>query len=133
MDAQTPLLTHKNFLIYSMQNYDNIHCSGVEEFQEDIQRIKHLKKLITRYQKTGELRARLILNHCMVLYNTFGPIATTRMLYLKMGKEYMPFIVPCLIQIGIWPTHLWNVGEIGSINTDSLPLNQKMVDALRKL
>lgn len=41
-------LTKKNFLLYCAQQYDNPHCTGIDEFHEDLKRIKYIKKLFTR-------------------------------------------------------------------------------------
>src|SRR6185369_1039256 len=105
-DTTPPLLTNKNFLIYAIKNYQNPHCTGLAEFKEDLQRLKHIKKLITRYVKTGELRHRLILNHLIVLNNCFGPEATCRIIFLKM-KPHLCYIAPFLILLNIMPETVW--------------------------
>jgi hypothetical protein len=87
-------LTEDNFIVFAMNCYDNPSCQGIEEFEEDMQRFKYLRKLFNRYKQFGELRERLILNHLIVLYNIFGRNATN-MLYLKLEgyHEYLkPFI-----------------------------------------
>ena len=38
-------LTSENFIFYAMKNYDNPHCHGIEEFHEDLNRIKYIKRL----------------------------------------------------------------------------------------
>ena len=49
-------LTDENFTMFAMQCYDNPQCTSTEEFYEDIRRFRYLKRLLRRYQKTGELR-----------------------------------------------------------------------------
>ena len=66
------ILTDDNYVMYAMKHYTNPHCRGVDEFQEDLNRIKYLKRLIRRYISSGELKDRLILNHIIVFYNVFG-------------------------------------------------------------
>ena len=56
-------LTEKNFLVYAMKAYNNPHCMDLEEFQEDLKRIKYIKRLFKKYLETGQLRARLVINH----------------------------------------------------------------------
>jgi len=79
-------LTHENFLIYAIKNYDNPNCRGLHDFYEDLKRFKYLKRLFKRYEKTGRLNERLILNHLIILYNVFGPFATS-MLFYKVEKK----------------------------------------------
>ena len=80
-------LTHKNFLVYAMEAYNNPHCMDTNEFSEDIKRIKYVKRLFRKYSETKVLRTRLILNHLMILYNVFGAEAVKEMLFLKVEKS----------------------------------------------
>ena len=59
-------LNENNFIMYAMKLYENPQYSGIEEFQEDLNRIKYIKRLLRRYQKTGVLKERLILNHIII-------------------------------------------------------------------
>ena len=79
-------LNEKNFMLYAAQNYVNPHCIGVEEFNEDVNRIKYLKRLFSKYESKGEIKERLILNHLVILYNVFDQVALTRMLRYKLGE-----------------------------------------------
>ena len=76
-------LTDDNFLIYCAKHYDNPQCHSTEEFIEDLKRIKYIKKLITKYIESDELRERLIMNHLIVLNNVFGAEHLSKILYLK--------------------------------------------------
>ena len=76
-------LTEQTFLIYASKHYDNPQCSSYEEFEDDLKRIQYLKRLFNRYEGSGELKERLILNHIIVLYNCFG-LAATNILFLKL-------------------------------------------------
>ena len=62
-------LTNDNFLLYTASHYINAQYSSTEDFIEDLNRIKYIKKLITRYIEGGELKERLILNHIIILNN----------------------------------------------------------------
>ena len=67
-------LTEENYIIFCAKIYDNITIASTEEFMEDLNRIKYIKKLLTRYEEGGELKERLILNHIITLHNCFGKI-----------------------------------------------------------
>ena len=74
-------LDDSNFLLYAASNYDNPQCYDTDEFYDDLKRFKYLKRLFNRYKETGELKERLILNHLIVIYNVFGPMPATRLLF----------------------------------------------------
>ena len=42
-------ITPENWLMFAMHNYDTPQCEGEEEFQEDIKRLKYLKRLFKKY------------------------------------------------------------------------------------
>jgi hypothetical protein len=87
-------LEDSTFTLYAAKYYDNPHCHDIDEFNEDVMRFSYVLKLLNRYRNTGELRERLILNHLIVIYNTFGDRAT-EMLFLKMEGNHdllKPFV-----------------------------------------
>lgn len=126
-------LDDSNFLIYCAKYYDNPHCHDTKEFYEDLRRIKYIKKLITRYIITGDLKERLILNHLIVLNNVFGPVHLCRILFLKMDKQ-LKYLKPFLLMLDILPDRVYNVGREGNIFvTDEIEMDQKIIDVLRKI
>mgnify|MGYP003679538482 FL=1 len=76
-------LNNDNFLLYASKHYDNKQCTEVEEFYEDLNRFKYLKRLLRRYESTGELQERLILNHLIVLFNVFSITNAKKMVFFK--------------------------------------------------
>ncbi len=79
-------LNEENFLLFAIKNYENPQSVTKEDFDKDLNHFKYIKRLLKRYQKTGELRTHLLINHFIVLYNIFGE-ATTPMLFYKIEKE----------------------------------------------
>lgn len=125
-------LTDSNFIMYAMKHYDNPQCCSIDEFNEDINRFKYIKKLITRYIETGDLKERLILNHLIVLNNVFGAVPLTRMLFLKLDKHLM-YIKPFLIQLHLLPDEIYGIGKQRVIITDTIPMDQHIISVLREL
>lgn len=122
-----------NFLLYCAKHYDNPNCVSTKEFYEDLKRIKYIKKLFTRYETTGELKERLILNHFIVLYNVFGPEVLPRIVFLKMADQ-LHFAKPFLILLNALPSVVYNIGkEANNYYTDDIPMDQGIINALRKL
>jgi len=124
-------LTDKNFLLFCAKHYEHPHFDS-EEFLEDLNRIKYIKKLITRYTENGELKERLILNHIIILNNCFGPEILNRILYLKL-KSQMKYIKPFLVLLNIIPDQIFNVGDEKVIYTDIIEMDQGIVAKLRKV
>ena len=125
-------LTDKNFLLFCAHNYGNYQYASTEDFIEDLNRIKYIKKLITRYVENGDLKERLILNHIIILNNCFGPEALCRILYLKLNNQ-MKYIKPFLILLNILPEQIMNVGEEKIIDTNLIEIDSIIVSRLRKV
>ena len=127
MDLFTEL-DDDNFVRYAMKYYDNPQCSGVDEFKEDLDKFKYLKRLFTSYHNDGELKERLILNHLIVLFNVFGSIPTVRMLFFQMPERSHPAIKTFLISIRMLPER----DDMGlPIDIDRIPLDINIVKRLR--
>jgi len=125
-------LTDDNFLIYAARHYDNPQCHSTEEFYDDLKRIKYIKKLITRYIETGELKERLILNHMIVLSNVFPAEHLSRILYFKVNK-YMRYLKPFMILLNVLPERIYNVGKESVVMTDEIPMDDRIVESLRNI
>lgn len=96
-------LTSKNFKLFAAQHYNNPECTDVEEFKQDLNRFKYLKRLLTRYEEHGELQERLILNHLIVLYNVFGIEACNKMIWYKIDVTHYTYIKPFLVYLHYLP------------------------------
>ena len=55
-------LDDSNFFLYAAHHYSN-PCVDEQEFMDDLNRIKNIRRLFGRYEKHGELKERLIINH----------------------------------------------------------------------
>jgi hypothetical protein len=125
-------LTDKNFLLYCASHYDNAQYASTEDFVEDLNRLKYIKKLITRYVEYGDLKERLILNHIIVLNNCFGPEALCRILYLKL-KPQMKYVKPFLILLDVLPDKIYNIDDELVIDTNLIEIDANIVARLRKV
>ena len=125
-------LNEKNFLLYAMQHYDNPQCVEVEEFNDDLRKIKYIKRLFNQYFLGGELKERLLLNHIIVFFNVFQTKAATRILFFKLDEKFWPVLKTFLFYLQFMPED-----KIESINgkeiivTDIL-MDQGVIDSLRK-
>jgi hypothetical protein len=92
-------ITEENFLIYAAQNYYSPRCIDAEEFYEELNRYKYIKRLLNRYTRGGELCERLILNHITILLNVFGNEPAILMTMFKVGAENLHIIKPFLVYL----------------------------------
>jgi hypothetical protein len=90
-------LTEENLFLYAAKHYYKPQFSDIEEFYEDLKRFKYIKRLVNRYLDHDELGERLILNHLIVIFNSFGVEATLNMLDLKLDDKHWPVIKPFLV------------------------------------
>jgi len=126
-------LDESNFFLFAAKHYDNPGCYNTIEFYDDLNRFKYLKRLFSRYEETGELKERLILNHIIILYNIFGVDPTTRMLFLKL-KGYHHFLKPFLILLNYMPEIVKNIGIEGKdILSSDIIMDEIIVERLRKI
>lgn len=116
-------LNRSNFLLYAANHYNNPGCVDVDEFKEDLSRFKYIKRLFNRYEQSGDLQERLILNHLIVIYNVFGIRAANRMVWYKFDVKHWPYLKPFLIFLHYLPEH----------EKVEVPLDQTIVERLRQL
>lgn len=125
-------LTNENFMDFCERFYNWKRYYTEEEFAEDINRIKYIKKLITRYTENGDLKERLILNHIIILNNCFGPEVLNKILYLKL-RDQMTYIKPFLILLNILPDKIYNVGGEDIIDTNLIEMDMEIIKRLRNI
>ena len=84
-------LNENNYMLFAIKFYDNPHALTKEEFEDDLKRIKYVKRLLKRYKNTGVLKTHLILNHLTVLFNVFGEAAVP-LLFYNLEEDLWPAI-----------------------------------------
>jgi len=126
-------LDETNFLLYAARNYENPQCYDTLEFYDDLKRFKYLKRLFNIYAETNELKERLILNHIIIIYNVFGVIPATRMLFFKL-YEYKEYLKPFLELLNYMPDKIMNIGLKGeNINNQDIFSDDNITEKLRRI
>jgi hypothetical protein len=97
-------LNDNNYLLFAIKNYENPQAITKEDFEDDLKRIKYVKRLLKRYKNTGELRTHLILNHLIVLFNVFGDAAVP-LLFFKLDEELWSSTKSFLMFLNRIPEH----------------------------
>lgn len=124
-------LNDDNFLIFAMKCYDKPTVI-MSEFEEDLKRIKYIKRLIKRYRTTGELKERLILNHLIILSNVFGTKNAVRMLFYKIDKEDYNILKTFLIFLDYMPSVISGINGT-NINSSDISVDLFVGKRLRAI
>ena len=125
-------LNEKNFLLYAMKEYNNPQCTEVEEFNDDLKKIKYIKRLLNQYVSEGVLKERLLLNHIIIFYNVFPPAAATRILFFKIEERFWPILKPFLFYLKLIPEDRIESIMGKEIKTNEILMDQGVIDSLRK-
>lgn len=121
-------LTPNTYMMYAMKHYDNPQCIGMDEFQEDLNRIKYIKRLFRKYRNNDILRERLLLNHIIIFYNVFGVEPATRILFYKIEEEMHDLLKTFLVYLNYLPEE-----DIPEAKLVEIPLDQFVINKLREL
>ena len=116
-------LSDNNFMLYAIRQYYKPNCIDAEEFHNDMKRFMYLKRLFYRYNNTGEVSERLILNHLIVLFNVFDVKPTLKMLEFQIESKYWPALKPFLIFLKY----------IKNDQYTDIKMDQNVIDKLRKI
>ena len=125
-------LNDDNFLMYAMKEYNDIQCTSIEEFYDDLKKIKYIKRLFNIYKNTGQLKERLILNHLIVFYNVFPVQSGTRILFYKIEKDFWPILKTFLIYLDRMPDKIDSIRGKIILATD-IKLDDGIVTRLRTI
>ena len=125
-------LNDDNFLMFAMKEYNDIQCTDIEEFYDDLKKIKYIKRIFNIYKNTGQLKERLILNHLIVFYNVFPIQSGTRILFYKIEKSFWPMLKTFLIFLDRMPETIDSIrGK--TIRTSDIQLDEGIVTRLRSI
>ena len=116
-------ITNDNVIMFAIKHYDNPQCEGEKEFYDDMKKFKYIKRLLRKYDDSGVLKERLLLNHIIVLNNLFGPEACVTLLLFKVQKEYWDTLKSFLLYLNI----------IREDELQEVKENKDVLEILRKL
>ena len=125
-------LNEKTFLLYAMKEYNNPQCVDVDEFNDDLKKIKYIKRLLNQYISEGNLKERLLLNHIIVFFNVFTTKAATRILFYKMEEEFWPMLKTFLFYLNYMPEDRVESINGREILVTDIPMDQRIIDSLRQ-
>ena len=118
-------LNENNYMLFAIKFYDNPHALTKEDFEDDLKRIKYVKRLLKRYKNTGVLKTHLILNHLTVLFNVFNDAATP-LLFYNLEEDLWPSIKSFLI-------FLKRIPESPKSHVHGIPQDDYCIDELKSI
>lgn len=107
-------LNNSTLILYAAKCYDNVNCASIEEFENDLNIIVHIKKLMSRYANNGSINYRLLLNHFICFFNVFSIPGAYHILFFKIDRQYWPMLKTILDYLNRCP--------------DTLQLNKEIID-----
>ena len=118
-------LNEDNYLIFAIKFYDNPHAITRDDFEDDLKKIKYVKRLLRRYINTNTLKTHLILNHLTVLFNVFGDAAVP-LLFYNLEQDLWSSIKSFLVFLNKLP-------EFPKSMVDEIELDQYCLDQLETI
>lgn len=115
-------LNEETFALFASKYYKNTQCTSIDEFYDDINRIKYIKRLLRKYKQTGSIQERLLLNHFIIFFNVFDIEAARKMIWFKIEEDLWPQVKTFLVYLNYLPEE----------EKVEVPLDSKIVDLLRK-
>ena len=118
-------LNDDNYLLFALKYHENPNALTVDDFYEDLKKIKYVKRLLRRYQNTQVLKTPLVVNHLVVLFNVFGDAAIP-LLFFSLERDLWPSIKSFIWFMGKFPAR--SMADI-----DSIPMDPYCLERLEKI
>lgn len=97
-------LNDSNYMLFAIKFYNNPQAVTKEDFEDDLKRIRYVKKLLKKYKKDGVLKAHLILNHLILLFNVFDDAAVP-LLFYNLEQDLWPSLKSFLLFLNRLPEY----------------------------
>lgn len=100
-------LNKDNYLLFAIKFYNNPQAVTKDDFDNDLKRIKYIKRLLNRYtssNRTEDLKVHLIVNHLTILFNVFNDAAVP-LLFFNLDSEHWPTLKSFLIFLNRVPDY----------------------------
>lgn len=125
-------LTDNNYLLYAMRGYENPNYVDILEFDEDLKKIKYIKKLFSLYIKDNVLKERLIINHLITFFNVFESECAIRLLFFKIDESHYSILKSFLIFLNRMPDEILGVNG-KNIYRQDIFIEEDIIQKLRKM
>ena len=97
-------LNDSNYILFAIKFYNNPQAVTKDDFEDDLKRIRYVKKLLKKYKKEGILKAHLIINHLILLFNVFDDAAVP-LLFYNLDQDLWPSLKSFLMFLNRLPEY----------------------------
>lgn len=125
-------LDDTNYILYAEESYRNPQCVCYDDFLDDLNRIKYVKRLFNKYERSGEFKDRLILNHVIAFYNVFEHYPATRIWFTKINRKHWGVLNSVLTFLGYMPRVIHGINGVNLLS-DDLPIDEDIYGKLKEL
>ena len=115
-----------------MHEYHSPCLNSIDEFIEDLQHVKFIKRLMSRYRNSDKINTQLVLNRIISLHNVFRTEALCRILFFYVDSECYPILKPFLVFLNYIPEIIPNING-KNIKTVDIPMDQNVINMLRNI
>lgn len=123
------MLNENNFIIYAANGYRGL-IQDEEEFYEDLNRIKYIKKMLFSYNAKGDINLNLIINHIIILYNLFEDETILNMLFYKLS-DYTSELKTILYFMNRLPEKVIINGV--EVDSNEIPFDKEVYKKLKEI
>ena len=97
-------LNKDNFILFAIKFYENPIASTQEEFEQDLNKFKYIKRCLKKYHNSGKINTHLLLNHILVILNCWNDAAIP-MLFYKLDEDCWPYLKSFLLYLNRIPDY----------------------------
>lgn len=97
-------LNKDNYVLFAIKYYNNPKTTTQDEFEEDLNRFKYVKRWLRKYHEGGEMRTHLLLNHILIIFNCWQDAAIP-MFFYRMDPEHWSYLKSFFIYLGRVPEY----------------------------
>jgi hypothetical protein len=119
------VLNEDNYILFAIKYYDNPQAITKDDFFDDLNRFKYIKKLLRKYVKSGDLKTNLLINHFILVFNVFND-ASIPLLFYKIEPELWSSIKTFLLFLNRLPEYPKSFLDDISIDENCLKILQSI-------
>jgi len=108
------ILNKSNYIDYAKENYLGLRVINSDKFSSNL---RTLSRVNTMLSANNPAKYRVLLNHLVILYNTFGITPTTRLLFLIVDDANHPALKTFIDFLGVSPE---NIPEVDLYNISTI-------------
>ncbi len=97
-------LNKDNFLLFAVKHYENPTTLTQEEFEEDLNRFKYVKRWLKKFHESGKINSHLLLNHLIIIFNCWDDAAIP-MLFFKIDQNCWEYLKAFLLYLNRIPEY----------------------------